>query len=152
MTGFGVPHILQSRATESSVAGFTLENNIHHYNEGGITVIEIVLMSIFGNAMQWILTAPVVDPIGLPPMPMPIPLKRNGFLREIHLVACSAHPYGILGLFMGGIPGTRGPYPGAALFKGELARPPLIRKGSQDHHPGVRRHCHHDLCLHHHHR
>ena len=40
---------------------------------------------------------------------------------------------------MGGIPGTRGPYPGAALFKGELARPPLGGKGSQDHHPGVRR-------------
>ena len=49
MTGFGVPHILQSRATESSVAGFTLQNNIHHYDEGGTTVIEIVLMSIFGN-------------------------------------------------------------------------------------------------------
>ena len=31
---------------------------------------------------------------------------------------------------MGGIPGTLGPYPGAALFKGELARPPLQKKAS----------------------
>ena len=35
MTGFGVPHILQSRATESNVAGFTLEIILEHYNEGG---------------------------------------------------------------------------------------------------------------------
>ena len=55
-------------------------------SQGLNTVLEIVNMltldiNIWQWLTQWLLTAPVVDPIGLPPIPMPIPLKRNGFFR-----------------------------------------------------------------------
>ena len=84
MTGLGVPHILQSRATESNVAGFTLEKMLHDYDTGScdakgwsyVEYIEIIMMSTF-EKLEWLLTAPVVDPMGLPPIPMPIPLKRK---------------------------------------------------------------------------
>ena len=81
ITGLGVPHILHNRATESRVAGFTFRRNT-------LKIQFLTNLSYMSFRTEYIkiyhfmiLTAPVVDPIGLPAMPIPIPLKKLSISR-----------------------------------------------------------------------
>ena len=81
ITGLGVPHILHNRATESRVAGFTFRRNtftaFEQFEQVFTNLSYISFKTEYIKIYHFmILTAPVVDPIGLPAMPIPIPLKK----------------------------------------------------------------------------